>query len=104
MNVYDPAGMTVQSSEGRGTSVLQEEKNFKMRVVELPPGGHIPECEMSSYVIFHVLHGTAEVKVDSGTATLKAGQCMVTGPATLSMSTESGVRLLGIQIAQVETD
>ncbi|MFW6103352.1 MAG: hypothetical protein ACOC7M_03520 [Chloroflexota bacterium] len=104
MNVYDPAGMTVQSSEGSGTSVLQEGKNFKMRVVELEPGGYIPQCEMSSHVIFYVLNGATEVKVDSGTAMLKAGQCMVTGPATLSMSSESGVRLLGIQIAQAETD
>lgn len=99
MNVYDLTGMTVQSSEKRGQNVFHEDRGLKMRIVELPPGGHIPECTMSSHVIFHVLRGAVEVSVDSRTAGLNAGQCLVTGPATLSMATGQGVRLLGIQVA-----
>lgn len=67
-------------------------------MVQLPPGGEIPLCEMEPYVIFVVLSGTAEVFVNQEKAELQEGQCLITEPATLSMKTDTGVRIMGIQV------
>ncbi|MFC1935130.1 hypothetical protein ACFLXZ_02315, partial [Chloroflexota bacterium] len=61
-------------------------------------GGQMPICEMASHVIFYVLGGEARVTVNSETVELKEKQCLITEPATLSMTTETGVRLMGIQV------
>jgi mannose-6-phosphate isomerase-like protein (cupin superfamily) len=45
-----------------------------------------------------VLGGEARVTVNSETVEIKEKQCLITEPATLSMITENGVRLMGIQI------
>ena len=58
----------------------------------------MPICEMASHVIFYVLNGEARVTVNSETVEIKEKQCFITEPATLSMTTEKGVRLMGIQI------
>jgi mannose-6-phosphate isomerase-like protein (cupin superfamily) len=53
---------------------------------------------MASHVLFYVVQGEAEVQVNQEVATIKEGQCLVSEPATLSMKTEAGVKILGIQI------
>jgi quercetin dioxygenase-like cupin family protein len=73
-------------------------KGLKARIIELPPDGEIPIYEMLSYVIFYVIKGTAEAKVNQEKIILKEGQCLITEPATLSMKTQEGVKMMGIQI------
>lgn len=73
-------------------------KGLKARIIELPPGGEMPTCEMLSYVIFYVIKGTAEAKVNQEKIILKEGQCLITEPATLSIKTQEGVKMMGIQI------
>ena len=98
MKVFDLNKMAAFPYEQRDKDVFYQTKEFKTRVIELPPGGHMPVCEMASHVIFYVLNGVVKVTVNSETAELREKQCLITEPATLSMRTEKGVRLMGIQI------
>ena len=100
MKVFDLNKMTAFSYENREKNVFYQAKEFKTRIVELPPGGEMPICEMASHVIFYVLNGEARVTVNSETVDLKEKQCLITEPATLSMKTETGVRLMGIQVTK----
>lgn len=99
MKVFDLNEMTAFPYEQRDKNVFYQTREFKTRIIELPPGGQMPTCEMAYHVIFHVLNGEARVTVNSETVELKEKQCLITEPATISMITEKGVRLMGIQIA-----
>lgn len=100
MKVFDLNEMKSLPYDQRERNVFYQVKEFKTRIVELPPGGEMPACKMVSHVIFYVLSGKAVVTADSATAELQEKQCLITGPATLSMKTDNGVRLMGIQIAR----
>jgi quercetin dioxygenase-like cupin family protein len=84
--------------EQRDKNVFYKTKEFKTRIIELGRNGQIPPCEMSSYVIFVVLKGDAIVTIDAKERTLTAGNCLITKPAVLSLRSDKGVRILGIQI------
>ena len=98
MKVFDLNEVTASSYEQREKNVFYLAKEFKTRIIELPPGGQMPTCEMASHVIFYVLDGEARVTVNSETVELKEKQCLITEPAIISMKTETGVRLMGIQV------
>jgi mannose-6-phosphate isomerase-like protein (cupin superfamily) len=98
MKVFDLNEIAALRYEQRDKNVFYQTKEFKTRIIELPPGGQMPTCEMASHVIFYVLGGEARVTVNSKTVEIKEKQCLITEPATLSMITENGVRLMGIQI------
>ena len=98
MKVFDLKSMKAYPFEERYKNVFYDADEFKTRIVELEPGGEIPTREMKSYVIFYVVSGSAEVRVDGDVVNLKEGQCLITEPATLSMRSENGVRIMGIQI------
>ncbi|MFW6118168.1 MAG: cupin domain-containing protein [Chloroflexota bacterium] len=100
MKVFDLNETKVFPYEQRERNVFYQSKEFRARIIELPSGGHMPTCEMASYVIFYVLDGEVKVTVNSETVELKEKQCLITKPATLSMITETGVRMMGIQIAK----
>ncbi len=100
MKIFDLNEMAAFPYEQREKNIFYQTKEFKTRIIELPPGGQIPACEMASYVIFCVLSGEAKVIVDSDGVEIKEKQCLITDPATISMNTENGVKLLGIQIAR----
>ena len=98
MKIFDLIKMKAFPSEEKEKNIFYQTKEFKTRIIELPPQGEIPNCEMSSYAIFYVITGTVQVTVNSEKQNLKAGQCLITEPATLSMRTEDGVKIMGIQI------
>lgn len=98
MNVFDLNSMKSFPYEQRDKNVFYWTPDFKARIVELPPGGKMPECQMESYVVFTVIEGTAMVVVNQQATRLHAGQCFITEPATLSMTTDSGVKIVGLQI------
>ena len=98
MKVFDLNKLTSHPYEKRDKNVFYQAKEFKTRIIELPPGGQMPVCEMESHVIFVVLDGEVKVTVNSETVGLKEKQCLITEPATLSMKTVGGVRILGVQI------
>ncbi len=96
--VFDIKTMASYPYEERDKNVFYKTKEFKTRLVELPPGGEIPICEMASYVIFFVVNGVAEVRVNQEIVTIEEGQCLIAEPATLSMKTENGVKIMATQI------
>ena len=98
MPLFNLKTMKSYPYEERDKNVFYKAKEFKARIIELPPGGEMPTCEMPSYVIFYVIKGTAEAKVNQEKIILKVGQCLITEPATLSMKTQDGVKMMGIQI------
>ena len=98
MPLFDLKTMKSYPYEERDKNVFYKAKEFKARIIELPPGGEMPTCEMLSYVIFYVIKGTAEAKVNQEKIILKEGQCLIIEPATLSMKTQNGVKMMGIQI------
>ncbi len=103
MRVFNPKTMTSYPYEERDKNVFYKTEEFKARIIELPPGGEIPTCEMASYVIFYAIDGTAEVTVNQQKTNIKEGQCLITEPATLSMKTKDGVRIMGIQVELATT-
>ena len=98
MQVFNLKTMKSYPYEDRYKNVFYKAKEFKTRIIELPPGGEMPTCKMISYVIFYVIKGTVEVKVNQEKTILKEGQCLIVEPATLSMKTQNGVKMMGIQI------
>ena len=99
MRTFDVRAMESHSYDKREKNVFYQTPQFKARIIELPARGGMPTCEMASHVLFYVIQGEAEVQVNQESAILKDGQCLITEPATLSMKTDNGVRILGIQIA-----
>lgn len=98
MQVFDLKAMVSNPYEERDKNIFYKAKEFKARIIELPPGGEMPTCEMISYVIFYVIEGEAEVNVNQEKTNIKEGQCLITNPATLSMRTKDGVKIMGIQV------
>ena len=98
MQVFDVKGMAAYPYEERDRNVFYSAKEFQARIIELPPGGEIPTCEMASYVTFYVVEGMAEVSVNQEKANIEEGQCLITEPATLSMKTNDGVKIMGIPV------
>ena len=103
MQVFDlkkiAASLEGAPKAGKNTLVLYETKEFKLRVVSLPAGGEIPTCEMSSYVVFYVVSGSAEATINQERRQIKEGECLITAPpATLSLKTKGGVKIIGFQI------
>ena len=82
----------------KNKNVFFETREFKTRIIELPEGGEIPQCHMTSHVIFVVVKGEAELTVNEETKTITEGKVMITEPARLSLYSEKGVRIMGIQI------
>ena len=100
MQVFDLKAMKAYPYEERDKNVFYKAEEFKARIIELPAGGEMPTCEMASYVIFYVIEGAAEVRVNQEIINIKEGQCLITEPATLSMRTNDGAKIMGIQVVK----
>ena len=99
MKIFNLGEMAAFPYEQREKNVFYQTEEFKTRIIDLPPGGEMPTCEMASYVIFYVLDGEVRVTANSETVDLKEKQCLISEPATISMITEKGAKLMGVQIA-----
>ena len=101
---FDIVSMKAYGYDQREKNVFHVTPEFKMRVISLGPGESMPKCDMASYVIFVGIEGEVEVAMGTDRVTISRGQCLVSGPATLSMRTSAGARLLGIQVAKGNTE
>ncbi len=97
---FDIPSMKAYKYDQREKNVFYASPEFKMRVVSLGPGESMPKCDMASYVIFVGIEGEAEVDVGMDRVVISRGQCLVSEPATLSMRSNAGARLLGIQVTK----
>ncbi len=103
MKVFDIADMKAFGYEQRAMNVIHETPEFKLRVIELAPGRNIPRCEMTSHVIFVCVEGEATVTIDGEETVLNPAKGLVTKPALVSMRSEKGAKLMGIQITPITT-
>ena len=101
MKVFDIADMEASGYEQRSKNVFHETPEFKMRVIDLAPDERIPLCEMASHVVFMCVAGEALITIDGEETLLTPVKGLVTAPATVSMRSETGAKLLGIQITPV---
>jgi len=81
-------------------NIFYNAEEFKARIIKLPAGGNMPTCKMDSYVIFYVIEGNVDVTANQEKASIKEGQCLISEPASLSMRTTDGVKIMGIQITK----
>lgn len=100
MKVFNLNELQSHSYEERDKNVFYSTDEFKTRVIELSIGGQIPPCTMASYVMYIVINGSVEVQVNEDNVKLLENQCLITEPAILSMRTNTGVKMIGIQIAK----
>ncbi|MBC8387640.1 MAG: hypothetical protein H8E13_06275 [Actinobacteria bacterium] len=98
MKIFDLYDIESFPYSSRDKNVFYYTDEFKTRIIELAKGDKIPECEMDSYVVFYVIKGEAVITVNTSTSTIDAGKCVITSPAIISLKSDSGARLLGIQI------
>ena len=104
MKVFSITDLKAFGYEQRSMNVIHEEPEFKLRVIELAPGGSIPLCVMASHVVFVCIMGAAIITIDGEDAVLSPGQGLVSKPATVSMRSENGAKLMGIQIKPTVAD
>jgi quercetin dioxygenase-like cupin family protein len=100
MQIFDLKKMMSHPYAEREKNVFYKTSSFKVRIIELPPNGEMPTCKMDSYVMFYVLKGEVDIDINQEKKILSEGQCFITEPATLSMKTKNGVKILGVQITQ----
>lgn len=101
MQIFDLNKMQSFPYEKRDKNVFYITDEFKVRIINLAAGEEIPECIMSSYVIFYVIEGEAVVTVNSEDKVINSGVCFITEPAKLALKTKSGVKIIGIQINKI---
>lgn len=98
MEVFDLAEMHAFPYEERMKNVFYNKEEFKTRIIELKPGEGMPECEMDSYVIFYVVRGNVDIKVNNEVKNIGENQCIITEPTIISMESDQGVKIMGVQI------
>lgn len=98
MVTYNLKELEPAEFEDSPQKIFYEGDNFTTRIIKLSVGSEIPDCEMSASVIFVVISGRVKVKVNNESSELNEGECLVTESATLSMQSEEGAKVMGIQI------
>jgi len=98
MEIFDLNDSNVYPFEERDKNVLFQSGAFKVRLIQLEAGGEIPPCAMAMNVIFCVLRGKGIITVNDKTNQVKPHSLIIAPPATISMKSEQGMKLLGVQI------
>lgn len=88
--------------EERHKNILHISSDFKIRVIDLPENGKMPECAMATHVIFVVMQGQVDITVNGKEYNLNQKQSMASEPAVFSMKTCEGAKLMAIQIQKHE--
>src|SRR4030042_6490304 len=103
MEIFDLNDPLVHPFEERDRNVLFQHETFKVRLIQLEAGGEIPPCAMAMNVIFCVLQGKGIITVNGQSNQAKPHSLIITPPAKISMKTDEGMKVLGIQIVGGET-
>ena len=98
MEILDLNDLSVYPFEERDKNVLFQSGTTKVRLIQLDAGGEIPPCAMAMNVIFCVLHGKGIITVNEKANEVRLHSLIVAPPATISMMSDEGMRVLGIQI------
>lgn len=98
MKIFDLMNLEAKGYEKRNVNVFFKNDIFKTRVIVLEAGGKIPECQMDSYVLFYVVKGEVILNKNNESSILKENQVFISEPALLSMASNKGARLMGVQV------
>lgn len=98
MEILDFNKIVGKPYEERHKNVLYKTGDFKIRVIDLPENGTLPECDMETHVVFVVMSGQVEITVNGQVHSLGEKQSLASEPAVFSMKTNEGAKLMGIQI------
>ena len=98
MEIFDLVQQMAEGYENRGVNVFYQNDLFKTRVIVLSAGGKIPKCHMESYVLFCVVQGEVLLHKNDESSPLREGQVFISEPAMISMESQAGARLMGVQI------
>ena len=98
MEIFDLNDIFVHPLEERDRNVLFQTETFKVRLIQVDSGGEIPPCTMATNVLFCILQGEGIITVNGKTNQVKPHSLVIAPPATISMRSNEGMKLLGIQI------
>jgi quercetin dioxygenase-like cupin family protein len=98
MEIFDLNNIKSYPYSGRDKNVFYSTDEFKTRIIDLAAGEEIPDCKMTSYVIFYVINGEAVITADSIKSVINSGKCIITEPAVISLKSDTGARIVGIQV------
>jgi quercetin dioxygenase-like cupin family protein len=98
MEIFDLNDILVHPFEERDGNVLFQTETLKVRLIQVDSGGEIPPCTMATHVLFCVLQGEGIITVNDKTNQVKPHSLIITPPTTISMKSDEGMRVLGIQI------
>lgn len=98
MEIFDLNDSNVYLFEERERNVIFQSETMKVRLIHLEAGGEIPPCKMTTNVLFFILQGEGAIVVNEASNQVKPHSLVITPPAIISMKSEKGMRLLGIQI------
>ena len=102
MQIFDLKALGTHPFDEREKNIIYNVEEFKVRIIKLSAGGKMPDCEMLSYVIFYVIEGSVDVTVNQEKKTINEGQCLISEPATISMRSIDGAKILGVQITTMK--
>jgi len=86
----------------RQKNELYKTEDFKIRIIDLPENGSLPECTMETHVVFVIMQGQVDINVNGKKYNLSEKQSIASEPGIFSMSTRNGAKLMGIQIKKHE--
>lgn len=98
MNVHDLRMMASAEPGRHRTEVFFENGLFKARMISIGAAATIPTCVMATYVLFSVLEGEVELSRNDERVLMKTGMVFITDPASISMTSPNGAKLLGLQL------
>lgn len=98
MEIFDLNKIKSYPYNDRDKNVFYATDEFKTRIIDLVAGEEIPACQMAFYVIFYVINGEAVITVNSHKSVIDTGKCIITEPAVISLKSDTGVRIVGIQV------
>lgn len=98
MEIFDLNKIKSYPYNDRDKNVFYATDEFKTRIIDLAAGQEIPDCQMSSYVIFYVLNGEAIITINSNKSVISSGKCIIAEPALISLKSDTGARIVGIQV------
>ena len=98
MEIFDLNDSNVYPFEEKDKNVLFQSEAFKIRLIQVEAGEEIPPCAMAMNVIFCILQGKGLITVNDQSNQVKPHSLIITNPATISMRSKDGMKVLGIQI------
>ncbi|MHC1787472.1 MAG: AraC family ligand binding domain-containing protein [Christensenellales bacterium] len=99
MNIYDLTKLELDPNAGGNCGAFYQNDLINARLIVLKAGQKIPNARVDSYVLFYVVAGEVFLTCNEETVRLQENQVFISGPATLSLETAQGARLMGVRIS-----